>query len=151
MRPFKMPPQIVRLILLTAFIVGSYLAARFCLTPTSFGEVGFYRANALGELASRPITFAGRAACDECHSEHVQKLSKAEHKKLSCESCHGPAQGHVDNPDVKLEKLTFSHCVRCHEASPSRPKWLKQVVPREHYAGQRCSECHSPHEPNEVP
>src|SRR5512143_1384908 len=121
MRPFKMPPQIVRLVLLTLFIVGSYMVARFCLTPASFAEIGFYRANALGELASRPITFAGRKACDECHSEHFQKVAKAEHKNLSCEGCHGPAQGHVDNPDVKLEKLTFSHCVRCHEASPSRP------------------------------
>jgi hypothetical protein len=95
--------------------------------------------------------FAGRKAWEECHSEHVALLVKAEHKSLSCETCHGVGQAHVDNPDVGLAKLTFSHCVRCHEASPSRPKWLKQIESRDHYTGQRCTECHSPHQPNEVP
>jgi hypothetical protein len=47
MRPFKMPPQIVRLVLLTFAIVGSYLVARSFLTPRSFGELGWYRAEAL--------------------------------------------------------------------------------------------------------
>src|SRR4051812_30663865 len=151
MRPFKMPPQIVRLVLLTVFIVGSYLIARSFLTPPSFGQFGWYRGDALAELSNRPISFAGRKACDECHSDHFQKLLKAEHKTLSCETCHGPGQAHVDNPDLKLQKLTFSHCLRCHEASPSRPDWLKQIKSRDHYTGQRCTECHSPHEPNEVP
>lgn len=146
-----MPPQILRLVLLTLAIVGSYLAARSFLTPRSFGELGWYRAEALGELASRPTVFAGKKACDECHSDHIQKLAKAEHKTLSCETCHGPASAHVDNPDVKLDKLTFSHCVRCHQASPSRPKWLKQIQVKDHYSGQLCTECHTPHQPNEVP
>ena len=151
MRPFNMPPQVLRLVLLTVVIVGTYLIARSFLTPASFGQYGHYRGNALAELSSRPITFAGRKACDECHSDHFQKLAKAEHKTLGCETCHGPGQAHADNPDLKLEKLTFSHCVRCHEESPSRPKWLKQIVSTKHYTGQRCTECHSPHEPNEVP
>ncbi len=151
MRPFKLPPQLMRLVLLTLVIVGTYLVARYFLTPKSFGEFGWYRADALGELASRPTVFAGKKACEECHSDHIEKLAKGEHKNLSCETCHGVAQAHVDNPDVKLEKLTFSHCVRCHEASPSRPKWLKQIKVKEHYTGQRCTECHVPHQPNEVP
>jgi len=150
MRP-KIPPQVIRLILLTVVIVATYLVARYYLTPTSFGRFGWYRADALGELASRPTVFAGKKACDECHSDHIQKLAKAEHKTLSYEACHGVAQAHVDNPDLKLEKLTFTHCVRCHEASPSRPKWLKQINSKDHYTGQRCTECHSPHQPNEVP
>ena len=151
MRSPKIPPQVVRLILLTLFIVGSYLIARSFLTPRSFGQLGWYRAEALGELASRPIVFAGKKACDECHSDHLLKLAKGDHKTLSCETCHGPAQAHADNPDVKLNELTFSHCVRCHEGNPSRPKWLKQITVKNHYTGQRCVECHAPHEPNEVP
>jgi hypothetical protein len=146
-----MPPQIFRLVLLTVLIVGSYLVARAFLTPKSFGQFGWYRADALGELASREPLFAGRKACDECHSDHVAKLAKAEHKTLSCETCHWAAQAHVENPEVKLQKLTFSHCVRCHEASPSRPKWLKQIQVKDHYTGQLCTECHSPHQPSEVP
>lgn len=151
MQPPKIPPQIVRLILLTLGIVGLYLTARSFLTPKSFGELGWYRADALGEVASHPISYGGKKACDECHSEEYQKLIQGDHKTLSCEACHGPGQAHIENPDLGLVKLSFSHCLRCHEMNPSRPKWLKQIKSREHYAGERCTECHAPHEPNEVP
>lgn len=151
MRLFQLPPQIARLVLLTIVIVVTYLVARYFLTPPSFGEYGWYRANVLGEMASQPVVFAGKKACDECHSEVVQRVAKFEHKTVSCESCHGAGKAHADNPDVKMTVLTYSHCTRCHEASPSRPKWLKQVNTKSHYPGERCTECHVPHQPNEVP
>ena len=147
-----LPPQIVRLVLLTVAIVGSYLVARRLLTPPSFGQYGFFRGAAIQDIAgSRPLTFAGKKACEECHSEQFQKLEKGPHKSLSCEACHGPGQAHVDNPDLKLAILNFSHCVRCHEANPARPKWHKQINSRDHYTGQKCTECHVPHIPSEVP
>ncbi len=146
-----MPPQIVRLVLLTITIVGSYLVARFFLTPSSFGRYGWYRGEALEELSSRPRSFAGKKACEECHSDECLKLSKAEHHGLSCEGCHGVGQAHADNPDIKIDIRTFSECVRCHEANPSRPKWLKQISTKTHYPGQKCTECHVPHQPQEVP
>lgn len=147
----KLPPQITRLLLLTVGIVSAYFVARYILTPTTFGQYGHYRGAALEEVAAREPLFAGKKSCDECHSDTLQKLGKAEHKSLSCETCHGPARAHVDNPDVTLTKLTFSHCVRCHERDPSRPAWLKQINSRNHYNGQRCAECHIAHQPNEVP
>lgn len=151
MLPFKLPPQLVRLVLLTLGIVGAYLTARYILTPSSFGQYGWYRGMALEEAAARPIVFAGKKACDECHSEVLQLVAKFEHKTVSCESCHGVGQAHVDNPEIKLSKLAEIHCLRCHEANPSRPKWLRQIALKEHYKGQRCTECHVPHQPNEVP
>jgi nitrate/TMAO reductase-like tetraheme cytochrome c subunit len=42
-------------------------------------------------------------------------------------------------------------CLRCHEANPSRPKWHKQIVSKDHYTGSKCTECHVPHSPLEVP
>ncbi len=149
--PFKMPPQIGRLVILATGIVSAYLVARFLLTPTSFGQYGHYRGDALQEITAREPLWAGKQSCAECHPEHMKKLAAAEHKTLSCETCHGPAREHVANPDVQLAKLTFSHCVRCHEADPARPKWLHQITFRTHYTGQRCTECHVPHQPNEVP
>jgi hypothetical protein len=146
-----MPPQLVRLLLLLVAIVASYSLARAFLTPPSFGEYGWYRGKALVELTSYPRIYAGKLACDECHAEELSKLARFSHKNLSCEACHGPAQEHAKNPDVKLEKPHFGHCVRCHEANPARPKTHKQVVSREHYAGSKCTECHVPHAPSEVP
>lgn len=145
-----MPPQIIRLVLLTIGIVCAYFAARYFLVPQSFGEFGHYRGIALQEIAARQPYWAGRKACNSCHGVIVQKLAGAEHKGLSCETCHGPSQAHVVDPEVKLPKLSYSLCVRCHEASPSRPKWLHQINVRKHYSGL-CVECHLPHQPNEVP
>jgi len=150
-RRFFLPPQIVRLVLLTVGIVGSYLVARGFLTPTTFGQYGWYRGDALMELASQPRVYAGMNACGECHLDQAQKLSKFTHKSLSCEVCHGPGQAHVEDFDKKLATLTHSHCLRCHEANPSRPKWHKQINSREHFPGEKCVECHQPHAPTEVP
>lgn len=152
-RLFKMPPQVLRIVLLAIGIVAAYSVARYFLTPASFGEYGWYRGAALAELATRDRVYAGKKACEECHSDEYQKLMKHEHKGLSCEACHGPGEAHVqnpDNPDVKMAVLHYSLCLRCHEANPSRPKWHKQIVSKNHYPG-KCTECHMPHSPSEVP
>ncbi len=152
MGTFQMPPQIVRLVLLTIAIVGSYIVARYFLTPASFGQYGWYRGDALSELASHDPAFAGKKACEECHSDEFKKLAQGDHKGLSCEACHGPGQAHADNPDVKISISNFSPCVRCHEFNPSRPKWHHQINSKTHYStGEKCTECHVPHNPQEVP
>jgi hypothetical protein len=158
MRLPKLPPQVVRLVLLTIGIVGSYLVARLCLTPSSFHEYGWYRGDALGELASRDPVFAGKKSCEECHAESnkdaVKVLALGKHKGLSCEGCHGPSLAHTQNPDndkLNPPKMVMSACTRCHEANSSRPKWMHQIDSSHHYAGQKCTECHLPHNPEEVP
>ncbi len=152
MRWSKLPPQIVRLLLLTLGIVGSYLIARQFLTPPTFGELGWFRAGALEDLASYERVYAGAVACAECHSDQTDEIAGGGHKSLACEGCHGPGQAHADNPDLhKMQILTFSHCVRCHGANPSRPKWHKQIDVSDHYTGDTCTECHLPHQPNETP
>ena len=152
MRFKPIPPQITRLVLLTVGIVVAYCTARYFLTPASFGELGWYRANALGEQAAHARVYGGKASCDECHPDQLETLGKFEHKSLSCEGCHGPGQAHAEEPDAhRMAVLSYSHCVRCHEANPSRPKWHKQVDPKDHYAGSYCTECHLPHHPAEAP
>jgi hypothetical protein len=61
-------------------IVGSYFIARYFLTPSSFGQYGWYRGDALTELASQPVTFAGREACQECHDDEYEMLIEHGHK-----------------------------------------------------------------------
>jgi hypothetical protein len=179
MHRLKIPPQILRLVLLTLGIVGSYFIARAFLTPPSFGDYGWYRGDALEEIASHNPVHAGRKACEECHSEIFPKLAKGPHKTISCETCHGVSRDHAENPDIKAGivkdhvtgldvkpaatadmggtnavlsagRFTGVHCIRCHESNPSRPAWFKQIVVKTHYAG-KCTECHLPHQPTEVP
>jgi hypothetical protein len=146
----KLPPQVLRLLLLIVGVVVVYLLAKAILTPSSFDEYGHYRGSALAEVASQTPVYAGQKACVECHSKALEVVAKFEHKTISCESCHGVNQPHIQNPEIKTTKLTDSHCVRCHERNPSRPAWLKQVTAKDHYHGQRCAECHTPHQPNEI-
>lgn len=152
MRPIiRMPPQVFRLCLLVVGIAVSYSIARYFLTPPSFGQFGWFRGDALGELSNRDRAYGGRKACEECHEEVVKKVATHGHKTLACEGCHLPAQNHVDNPDIKPPKFHFSTCVRCHEANPSRPKWHKQIVVKNHYAVSNCTECHIAHAPEDAP
>lgn len=149
MRP-KLPPQILRLVLLTLGIIGSYLVARTLLTPGSFGQYGHYRGAALEEMASRDPVFAGWKACDECHSDTRELQAKHEHRGISCESCHGPARAHAANPDLKTAAIPELLCLRCHSKSVARPLTQKQINPSDHFEG-KCLECHLPHNPKESP
>lgn len=154
MSPLKMPPQIFRLVLLTLGVAGSYATARMLLVPSSFGEYGWFRADALTENAAQKPVYAGMKACDECHSDLLQELAQHDHKTVSCESCHGPSRAHAGDPDITTPKGKFaeSDCLRCHLSSPSRPSWFKQVEPNDHYRGaKRCADCHRPHQPKEAP
>lgn len=145
-----MPPQFSRLGLLTIGILGAYATARYFLTPPSFNEFGWYRGDALEEIAARAPAFAGKQSCNhDCHGKAMDAVAKGEHKTVSCESCHGNCRAHVEDRQVKV--VTRVSCTRCHEADPARSTWIKQIETKKHYAGERCTECHVPHQPNEVP
>lgn len=149
-----MPPQILRLVILTAGVVGSYGIARVLMVPPTFGDYGSFRGAALEELAAAKPVLSGMKVCEECHTEEFEALGKYEHKEISCEACHGPSRKHANDPDVKTPRTKFADadCLRCHMTNPSRPVWLKQVDSNDHYRGdKRCSDCHMGHQPNEKP
>ena len=150
MSRFRMPPQILRLVLLTLVIIGSYFVLRMFLKPESFGEFGHYRGAALAERAALEPVFAGAKACAECHTEVIEVQDKHEHRRISCESCHGPARAHARDPDVKTTVFAETRCLRCHAQEPARPITQKQIVATDHYEG-KCLECHLPHNPKESP
>ena len=117
-RLFKMPPQVFRIVLLAVGIVAAYSVARYFLTPPSFREYGWYRGAALAELAARDRVYAGKKACEECHSDEYQKLIKHEHKTLSCEGCHGPGQAHADNPGPRITSARAASPSACAATRP---------------------------------
>lgn len=148
---FRLPPQILRLVLLTLVVIATYAVARHLLTPATFGQYGHYRAAALGELSAHRPRFAGAKACTDCHSDEAADLAKDKHRTLSCETCHGEARDHADNPNFDLPKPAADLCLRCHVADPARPAHQPQIVVADHYPGERCTSCHVPHQPNQSP
>lgn len=147
-----MPPQVTRLVYLTIAIVVSYFVARWFLVPSSFGQYGWYRGDALREISALPTSYAGRGTCAGCHDELADKLGKGPHKGISCESCHGPAGAHVEDPSLAPAKIMDPRfCLRCHSFNPARPVKFPQVEIEDHFPDQKCAECHVPHSPREVP
>jgi uncharacterized CHY-type Zn-finger protein len=130
-----------------AFIV--FLVVRGYVVPKSFGQYGHYRGNAIGEIAARPVKFAGHEACETCHTDVLDVKGKGKHAHVNCEACHGPLAKHADDPSsltpAKLDTAIL--CARCHTASVAKPKGFPQVDPADHSNGVPCETCHQPHSP----
>jgi len=137
--------------LAAVFLAGIvlFLLARGFLVPKSFGQYGHYRGNALGELAARPVHYAGHQTCETCHTDVLEKKTAGRHAHVNCEACHGPQAKHADDPasetPTKLDTAVL--CARCHEANAAKPRAFPQVATAEHSTGLPCDTCHQPHSP----
>ena len=146
---FKNAEHLIRVaaVFVAGFVI--FLVARGLIVPKSFGQYGHYRANALSDIAARTPRFAGRDACEACHSEVVELKKTGAHAKVGCEACHGPLANHAEDPQSVVPKLpdTKVLCVKCHEANSAKPKKFPQVVAKDHAGDTACNECHKPHKP----
>jgi hypothetical protein len=137
----------VALVFLAGLVL--FLAVRGVLVPKSFGQYGHYRGDSLKEIAARPIKYAGREACADCHPDVAEVKSKGKHARLGCEACHGPLANHAAASSAVKPALpdTAVLCVRCHEVNASKPAKFPQVNSKEHSSGMACGSCHQPHTP----
>ena len=144
-----MPQQVPRLVIVFSLALALLLGARRVLIPATFGEYGHYRAAAADSIAARPIKYAGRQACEECHTEQAEARLAGNHRGVGCETCHGPSAAHVDSAlDVKPTiPDTREFCVTCHAYNASRPTGFPQIEPGRHNFPKPCKECHDPHAP----
>ncbi len=148
MTGFKNVAHLFRLVSVFAIGILLFLVSRGFLVPKSFGQYGHYRGDALAEISSRPISYAGHEACELCHSDVLEVKKYGRHAHVGCESCHGPLAKHAEDPSVTPAKLdTAVLCVRCHEVNHSKPMDFPQVHSADHSAGLPCNTCHQPHTP----
>jgi hypothetical protein len=149
MNAFKDAGHLFRLV--AVFVVGTlaFFGMRAFLVPKSFGQYGHYRGDALAEVAAHPVNFAGHQACEDCHTDVLEKKKSGRHAHVNCEACHGALAKHAEDPgSVQPAKLdTAVLCVRCHEANIAKPKGFPQVVSADHSTGLPCDTCHQPHSP----
>ncbi len=141
--------------LAAVFVVGIliFLIARSQFVPKSFGQYGFYRGNALKEVSSHEVKYAGHQACEDCHADVVQLKKSGKHAGVNCEACHGPQAAHAADPGSVDPQLpdTGVLCARCHEQNLAKPVAFPQVDTKEHSGGQKCNTCHVPHSPLQTP
>jgi predicted CXXCH cytochrome family protein len=126
-----------------------FLVIRQAIVPKGFGQLGHYRPGALDDVAARPVSFAGHGTCEACHDEVAKVKTAGKHAGIACESCHGPAAAHTEDPTAHqvMKPDPKVLCVRCHEKDPARPQKFPQVISKEHAGETSCAECHKPHSP----
>lgn len=141
--------HLIRVVLLLALGVIAFFLIRHAVVPRDFGKYGHFRAGSMDDVRARPIKFAGREACEACHSDQAEVKSKGKHVHVGCEACHGPLARHAEDPTNVVPQLpdTAVLCVRCHEANSAKPRGFPQVVSAEHSGGLACNTCHKPHDP----
>ncbi len=136
------------------FLAGvlAFLVLQAFLVPEGFGALGHYRAGAIEENRVRPVAFAGRAACVECHSDVPDAMKGGRHAGVHCEACHGPLAGHAGDPAEKKAVRPDSKalCARCHAANVARPARFPQVEVADHMGEEACTTCHVAHQPAQM-
>ena len=142
-----MPRHIVRLIVLIIGGLAAGLAAKWYFTAESFYEYGHYRADSVPEIAAQEAAYQGARYCQSCHSERHAQWSANNHKTVTCEICHGAAQGHPGKGKLPIPADTRKLCTLCHERMAERPRTQPQVDLSQHSAGQQCIVCHNPNAP----
>ena len=143
----KIPDQVLRIFIVFLVFVGGFISVRAFLPP-AIKDPAIYVRSTIERETAKEIRHAGSAACADCHEEFNLKKT-GYHKNLSCETCHGPAKAHTENPsEVKPEvpsKREF--CAHCHMYDPSRPTGFPQINPVVHNPMKPCITCHNPHDP----
>lgn len=141
-----MAPQVTRLALCFVVLIAGFFVLRSQTVPANFGADGWHRQEAPKLLASRAPMHAGKKACTQCHED---KFKTTPHVKagVACETCHGPAQAHVEDFDKSkpFKPSSRDFCARCHAATIGRRDSFPQIDPKTHNPAQRCIECHTIH------
>jgi predicted CXXCH cytochrome family protein len=147
-RSFKDAEHLVRVAALFLAGVVAFFVAQRLLVPAGFGQYGHYRAGALADNRDRPVVFAGRAACEECHTDVAETKAKGRHARPACEACHGALAAHAADPSIKPTRPDGrTLCLRCHTALVGRPASFPQIDVAEHAPKGACTECHATHDP----
>ncbi|MDP2884632.1 MAG: hypothetical protein Q8P51_06390 [Ignavibacteria bacterium] len=143
----KMPDALKRVLAVFVLVAGTAVLVRAVL-PASLTDSRLHIKTTVEREMAHPIRYAGSEACADCHEEYKVKQG-GYHKNLSCETCHGAAKEHSENPSDLKPKLPRMRefCAGCHTYNPSRPSGFPQVNPAAHNPLKVCVECHNPHDP----
>ena len=146
---FRDYEHVVRIAALFALGTALFLLWRWWMVPADFGIYGHFRAGALADNRQRPVVYAGRAACVDCHTDVSDAWQAGKHLTVGCESCHGPlgshARGEVEGAPRRPDGRTA--CVQCHAARAGMPPAFPRVVVSDHAGPDACITCHPAHTP----
>lgn len=157
-----MSPAFRTPILLLTFLVPFFLI-------TSVGAEEKKESNTLKAIIEAGGAYIGVDACKECHDDHIKQISQTKHGQKAdartpfgeqgCESCHGPGESHIREPDKGGLIIAFRGknpspldvqngiCLQCHQESGITLNWHASSHEGEDLA---CVSCHEVHKPGRV-
>jgi len=143
----RYPDALIRVLVVFGLVIGGVLIIR-SLLPPHLKNTAIHIQMTVDSEKVKPVKYAGSSVCGDCHEEANIKKG-GYHKNLSCETCHGPAQAHAENPDEKKPQAPRKRefCEHCHTYDHSRPTGFPQINPVAHNPLKPCILCHNPHDP----
>ncbi|MBI3193823.1 MAG: hypothetical protein HYZ34_05040 [Ignavibacteriae bacterium] len=143
----RFPEQVRRLSVVFLVLIGGFLLVRFMLPP-EMKDSELHVKSTVERETVKPVKYAGSEVCADCHEEYNLK-KHGYHRNLSCETCHGTAKEHSENPtEIKpFAPKQREFCSRCHTYDRSRPTGFPQINPIAHNPLKPCVQCHNPHDP----
>jgi cytochrome c553 len=144
----KLPDAAIRLGVVVVLLVTA-VSLVLSFLPPSLTNRKLQRDTAIQREVAREVKYAGASACADCHEAEVNLNKDGYHRNVSCETCHGPAKGHIENPaDIKPPApRDRQFCPTCHAYNQSRPRGFPQINPVMHNPMKPCITCHRPHDP----
>lgn len=82
--------------------------------------------------------------CGACHTIERDRLVKAKHAGIGCQSCHGALANHEASPAAGTSTPTSVICLTCHTDAQGQPDTFLGITPEQHYVSS-CLSCHDPH------
>lgn len=145
----KLPEQAVRVVVVFMVLVAVLFVIRQFILPPEMKEPALQQVSSIEQEVKREIRYAGAEVCSQCHEKEPEMKKSGYHRDLSCESCHGAAQKHVENStEVKPSSpQKRDYCSYCHNYNASRPTGFPQINPDTHNPRKPCISCHNPHNP----
>ena len=143
----RLPESLIRVGIVFLLFATTVAFARWMI-PASLKNRKEQRQATVKREAAKPIRYAGSNACAECHGKINATKIAGYHRDLSCETCHGAAEAHAEDPDVKAATNPRREaCALCHNYDPSKPTGYPQINPVVHNPRKQCIQCHKPHDP----
>ncbi len=118
--------------------------------------VCFFALLLLAPAQAQEPGYVGSELCADCHEGYDENLAKTPHGKAGfaklsvhgCESCHGPAEKHLEDPEAYQPRVTdlskseqAAMCQGCH-AGASQFFWQGSTHDKR---GLSCLDCHAVH------
>lgn len=130
------------------FVIGFVAIFLGVRSTSAFEWFGFYRErHNVEEWASLPIHYLTSSQCNNCHQYEYQVWEQSKHSTVDCETCHGPAEAHLEGEASLVMDTSREFCGLCHNELLSRPNGFPQVDLDTHGGEAECVTCHDRHNP----